>query len=204
MDPEDIQQHRETTMTEAKSGPAEAGTQTKAAGDHADPELDLSLDLNGQEPTSKNLILAAIGVMKNRKARPDSKRISNWINRRYGRPMAEVEEELERLVSVGELARVDYKGSASFRIVQPDAKAKRRRRGTKPLGRTPSRTPVALGGVFPPLGPPPGQHMDNSLTQTQMLTPTPATPPLTLRTLVYFSLNLTSEYRTCTYLLLCF
>ena len=41
--------------------------------------------------------------------------------------MSEVEEELERLVSVGELARVDYKGSASFRIVQPEAKAKRRR-----------------------------------------------------------------------------
>ena len=113
MDPE--------AMSEAKSGPAEAGTQTgpttTKAGD--DPELDLSLNLNGQWLSSKNLILAAIGVMKNRKARPNSKRISNWINRRYGRPMAEIEEELERLVSIGELARVDYKGSASFRIVQP-------------------------------------------------------------------------------------
>ena len=29
-------------------------------------------------------------------------------------------EELERLVKVGELARVDYKGSASFRIVNKD------------------------------------------------------------------------------------
>ena len=43
----------------------------------AEEELDAAL--NGQEPTSKNLILAAIGVMKNRKARPDSKRISNWM-----------------------------------------------------------------------------------------------------------------------------
>merc|ERR1719510_2082102 len=109
-------------------------------------EDDLDFALNGQEPTVKNLILAAIGVMKNRKARPDSKRISNWINRRYGRPMSEVEEELERLVSVGELARVDYKGSASFRIVSDHgAKAKRRRRGTKPLGRAPSKNPVPLG-----------------------------------------------------------
>ena len=70
-------------------------------------EDELDAALNGQEPTSKNLILAAIGVMKvsyrpshplhpfhmprlpfqNRKARPDSKRISNWINRRYGRSL---------------------------------------------------------------------------------------------------------------------
>ena len=70
-------------------------------------EDELDAALNGQEPTVKNLILAAIGVMKvkcrnfiqtlisdirwlpfqNRKARPDSKRISNWINRRYGRSL---------------------------------------------------------------------------------------------------------------------
>ena len=34
--------------------------------------------------------------------------------------MLSVNEELERLVKVGELARVDYKGSASFRIVNKD------------------------------------------------------------------------------------
>ena len=45
-----------------------------------------------------------------------------------------VNEELERLVKVGELARVDYKGSASFRIVNKDqangqgAKQKRKKK----------------------------------------------------------------------------
>ena len=53
-------------------------------------------------------------------ARPDTKRICNWIHRRYGNPLLSVNEELERLVKVGELARVDYKGSASFRIVNKD------------------------------------------------------------------------------------
>merc|ERR1712018_969182 len=86
------------------------------------PVRDLKLEaaLNGQEPTVRNLIMAAIGVMKNRKARPDTKRICNWIHRRYGNPLLSVNEELERLVKVGELARVDYKGSASFRIVNKD------------------------------------------------------------------------------------
>ena len=45
-------------------------------------------------------------------------------------------EELERLVKVGELARVDYKGSASFRIVNKDqangqgTKQKRKKKST--------------------------------------------------------------------------
>ena len=91
-------------------------------------DLKLSVALNGQEPTIRNLIMAAIAVMKNRKARPDTKRICNWIHRRYGNPLNSISEELERLVQVGELARVDYKGSASFRIVNPNGKAKRKRR----------------------------------------------------------------------------
>ena len=37
--------------------------------------------MNSQAPTSKDLILTAIGVLKNRKARTDTKRISNWINK---------------------------------------------------------------------------------------------------------------------------
>ena len=50
--------------------------------------------------------------------------------------MLSVNEELERLVKVGELARVDYKGSASFRIVNKDqangqgAKQKRKKKPT--------------------------------------------------------------------------
>ena len=69
-------------------------------------------------------------------ARPDTKRICNWIHRRYGNPLLSVNEELERLVKVGELARVDYKGSASFRIVNKDqvngqgTKQKRKKKST--------------------------------------------------------------------------
>ena len=107
--------------------------------------------MNSQEPTSKDLILTAIGVLKNRKARTDTKRISNWINKKYGRSLAEVEEELERLVSVGELARVEYKGSPSFRIVQPETKTKRRRRRTK----SPGNPMIQAQNTFSPMAPPP-------------------------------------------------
>ena len=89
--------------------------------------------LNGQEPTIRNFIFAAIGVMKNRKARPDTKRICNWIHRRYGHPIQSVSDELERLVQIGELARVDYKGSASFRIVNMNGKVKRKRRSVNKM-----------------------------------------------------------------------
>ncbi len=88
----------------------------------------LELALNGQEPTVRNLIMAAIGVMKSRKARPDTKRICNWIHRRYGKPYMSISDELERLVIAGELARVDYKGSVSFRISKPGGRAGKRRR----------------------------------------------------------------------------
>ena len=79
-------------------------------------DVKLQKALDGQEPTVRNLIMTAIGVMKSRKARPDTKRICTWIHRRYGRPYMSISEELERLVMAGELARVDYKGSVSFRI----------------------------------------------------------------------------------------
>jgi hypothetical protein len=187
VDPETASIGDPPTQQAARSQDDAAPPHNAAAGANspshkAEDELDVAL--NGQEPTVKNLILAAIGVMKNRKARPDSKRISNWINRRYGRAMSEVEEELERLVTVGELARVDYKGSASFRIVHPGAKAKRRRRGTKPLGRTPSRNPVPLGGVFPAMGPPTELSLNPPTLPTSPSTPPSPMAPLTLRTLV--------------------
>ena len=51
---------------------------------------DPTLMLNGEEPSIRNFIFAAIGVMKNRKARPDTKRICNWIHRRYGNPIQTV------------------------------------------------------------------------------------------------------------------
>lgn len=99
----------------------------------------------------RDLIMSAIGVMKTRKARPDTKRISSWIHRRYGRSVIAVTEELERLVTVGELARVDYKGSASFRITNSGSKMRRKRKCNKPLGRSPANNPVPLGGILPPM-----------------------------------------------------
>ena len=65
--------------------------------------------------------------------------------------MLSVNEELERLVKVGELARVDYKGSASFRIVNKDqangqgAKQKRKKKST--LANT--SVDISSGGRLP-------------------------------------------------------
>lgn len=90
---------------------------------------------------------------------------------------SEVEEELERLVAVGELARVDYKGSASFRIVQPEAKAKRRRRCPKQPPPTGMVSPNALNNR-PPIS------ITNGTVFSAMSPAEPMMPPLTLRTLV--------------------
>ena len=120
-------------------------------------DMKLETALQGQEPTTRNLIIAAIGVMKNRKARPDSKRICNWIHRRYGQPYMAINAELERLVAAGELARVDYKGSASFRIINKTGKVtKKRKKGSKP---------PAAAGRAPALNTPPAtpQHMPAAL-----------------------------------------
>lgn len=50
------------------------------------PGFHVEGDSSGDGPTVRQLILAAIGVMKTRKARPDTKRICNWIHRRFGKP----------------------------------------------------------------------------------------------------------------------
>lgn len=122
-------------VASTSAGPSEVGP-TKPVND-----AKLVLALDGQEPTCRNLIIAAIHVMKSRKARPDTKRICNWIQRRYGNPYTSVSEELERMVQAGDLARVDYKGSVSFRINNPDGKVSKRKRkvGDKPLGRKPGK-----------------------------------------------------------------
>ena len=81
-------------------------------------------------------------------------------------------------MAIGELARVDYKGSASFRIVQPDAKAKRRRRSQKPVGNnggTPRPPSLALFSSPP--------HVD-SINAPLLPPQSNGQPPLTLRTLV--------------------
>ena len=67
--------------------------------------------------TTGDLVLAAISVMKGRKARPDTKRLCNWVNRKYGRSVQDVVNEIDSLCEQGVLEKVEYKGSISFRIV---------------------------------------------------------------------------------------
>ena len=62
-----------------------------------------------------DLVLAAISVMKGRKARPDTKRLCNWVHRKYGRSVQEVVNEIDNLCAHGVLEKVEYKGSISFR-----------------------------------------------------------------------------------------
>ena len=40
-----------------------------------------------RESSTRELVLAAITVMKGRKARPDTRRLCNWVHRKYGRPV---------------------------------------------------------------------------------------------------------------------
>ena len=114
-----------------------------------------------------------------------------------------MEEELERLVTCNELARVDYKGSASFRIVLPEAKAKRRRRFPKPsslpAGATQLQSPKPPMAINNHPAQPPPPHpaggcgfftaqtptsMSSSAPTIDSLLPGKNMPPLTLRTLV--------------------
>ena len=76
-------------------------------------------DLGGQDgvQTTGDLVLAAISVMKGRKARPDTKRLCNWVHRKYGRSVQDVVNEIDSLCDQGILEKVEYKGSISFRIV---------------------------------------------------------------------------------------
>ena len=64
-----------------------------------------------------DLVLAAISVMKGRKARPDTKRLCNWVHRKYGKSVQDVVDEIDNLCAGGVLEKVEYKGSISFRIV---------------------------------------------------------------------------------------
>lgn len=81
------------------------------------PEADLGIgEDKGVNTSTRDLVLAAISVMKGRKARPDTKRICNWVNRKYGRSVQEVVQQIDDLCQQSILEKVDYKGSISFRI----------------------------------------------------------------------------------------
>ena len=69
------------------------------------PEAELADDKEANAST-KDLVLAAISVMKGRKARPDTKRICNWVNRKYGRSVTEVVQEIDDLCQQAILEKV--------------------------------------------------------------------------------------------------
>lgn len=74
------------------------------------PEAELAVaEDKGVNSTTRDLVLAAITVMKGRKARPDTKRICNWVNRKYGRSVQEVVQEIDDLCQKAVLEKVSEK-----------------------------------------------------------------------------------------------
>ena len=73
------------------------------------PEAELSLgEDKGVNTPTRDLVLASISVMKGRKARPDTKRICNWVNRKYGRSVQEVVREIDELCQEAILEKVEH------------------------------------------------------------------------------------------------
>ncbi len=71
------------------------------------PEAEVSITVEkGVNTSTRDLVLAAISVMKGRKARPDTKRICNWVNRKYGRAVQDVVAEIDDLCTEGILEKV--------------------------------------------------------------------------------------------------
>jgi hypothetical protein len=73
------------------------------------PEAEVSITVDkGVNTSTRDLVLAAISVMKGRKARPDTKRLCNWVNRKYGRAVQDVVSEIDELCTEGILEKVIY------------------------------------------------------------------------------------------------
>jgi hypothetical protein len=73
------------------------------------PEAEVSITVDkGVNTSTRDLVLAAISVMKGRKARPDTKRLCNWVNRKYGRAVQDVVSEIDELCTEGILEKVNY------------------------------------------------------------------------------------------------
>ena len=71
------------------------------------PEAEVSITVEkGVNTSTRDLVLAAISVMKGRKARPDTKRLCNWVNRKYGRAVQDVVSEIDDLCNEGILEKV--------------------------------------------------------------------------------------------------
>ena len=117
------------------------------------PNVQVTSAVEDDSKSTGDLVLAAISVMKGRKARPDTKRLCNWVHRKYGRSVGDVVSEIDNLCAQGILEKVEYKGSISFRIVSDKKLHKRagRRKSNnvnndagdvdKPKQETPKKTP---------------------------------------------------------------
>lgn len=60
-------------------------------------------------------ILETIDQLRKRKARPDLDRICHMVERKYGLRRTETEANVEKLVDLGAVVKVDYKGNISYR-----------------------------------------------------------------------------------------
>ena len=65
---------------EVSSGATKPTNSTVLQADPAEPSIP-------RDSPTRDLVLAAITVMKGRKARPDTRRLCNWVHRKYGRPV---------------------------------------------------------------------------------------------------------------------
>ena len=107
-----------------------------------------SVDVASQ--STGDLVLAAISVMKGRKARPDTKRLCNWVHRKYGRSVQDVVNEIDSLCDQGVLEKVEYKGSISFRIVSDKKlhkRAGRRKSNNDNTNQSKQETPRKANGA---------------------------------------------------------
>ena len=116
--------------------------------------------------TTGDLVLAAISVMKGRKARPDTKRLCNWVHRKYGRSVQEVVNEIDNLCDQGILEKVEYKGSISFRVVSDK---KLHKRAGRRKSNNVNQSEAAAGGA--------DSTVDRSKNETPKKTPGAAKKP---------------------------
>jgi len=63
-------------------------------------------------------IIEAVDALRQRKCRPEREAIAHYVLRKWGVPFQEVFSELENIVDRGDLVKVEYKGSTSYRSLE--------------------------------------------------------------------------------------
>lgn len=68
---------------------------------------------------NRSQIIEAVEALRIRKCRPEREAIAHYILRKYGTHFQDIFSDLETIVDQGDLIKVEYKGSTSYR--SPDA-----------------------------------------------------------------------------------